>query len=459
MKSGMAQVIQHQHIDRRTRQKRRSRGGASTSLLAVRDRGGSLADTLQERPRRGQKPTRRTRNAQAPRSLAVSLEHQRVSRAQNRKSGEGRVEDAGTAGNGRGSGRAGATRESRFQWASLPDLSRLQVIPNAMGAAITRLVEQQSHLGNVPILVAAFCAVFVLNSVFEPGTAITRYALPSAPAAIPVSESSRLLLDSVAPAEEYQVIGESMSVDPERFTRLEVQEYTLVAGDTLSEIASRFGLRMDTLVSFNQIQDVRRLQVGTTFRIPNRDGLLYEVERGDNLSRIAAEYGTTVNAILDANDMASSTIAVGDVLFVPEARMNTTELKLILGELFVYPVRGRFTSGFGMRNDPFTGRRRFHNGIDLAGPIGTPIGAAMPGTVVHTEAQTGNYGKFVIVRHDGGFQTLYAHLDSFAVRKGQYVSQGQTIGSMGNTGRSTGPHLHFSIIRNGSFVDPLGFLH
>jgi murein DD-endopeptidase MepM/ murein hydrolase activator NlpD len=112
-----------------------------------------------------------------------------------------------------------------------------------------------------------------------------------------------------------------------------------------------------------------------------------------------------------------------------------------------------------MRNDPFTGRRRFHNGIDLAGPIGTPIGAAMPGTVVHTEAQTGNYGKFVIVRHDGGFQTLYAHLDSFAVRKGQYVSQGQTIGSMGNTGRSTGPHLHFSIIRNGSFVDPLGFLH
>ena len=328
-----------------------------------------------------------------------------------------------------------------------------------MGAAITRLVEQQSHLGNVPILVAAFCAVFVLNSVFEPGTAITRYALPSAPAAIPVSESSRLLLDSVAPAEEYQVIGESMSVDPERFTRLEVQEYTLVAGDTLSEIASRFGLRMDTLVSFNQIQDVRRLQVGTTFRIPNRDGLLYEVERGDNLSRIAAEYGTTVNAILDANDMASSTIAVGDVLFVPEARMNTTELKLILGELFVYPVRGRFTSGFGMRNDPFTGRRRFHNGIDLAGPIGTPIGAAMPGTVVHTEAQTGNYGKFVIVRHDGGFQTLYAHLDSFAVRKGQYVSQGQTIGSMGNTGRSTGPHLHFSIIRNGSFVDPLGFLH
>ncbi|NBC30807.1 MAG: peptidoglycan DD-metalloendopeptidase family protein [Spirochaetes bacterium] len=342
---------------------------------------------------------------------------------------------------------------------SLPDLGKLTAAPNGLGSALGRLVDQQTNLGNLPLLVAAFCAVFVLNTMMDSTGGIARYALPAPDFVMPVSESSRVLWDSIEPAQEYDVIGESITVDPTRFSRLEVQEYTLVAGDTLSGIANRFDLRMDTLVSFNQIQDVRRLQVGTTFRIPNRDGLLHKVQRGDNLSGIAAEYGSSVNAILDANDMASSTIAVGDVLFVPGAKMNQTELKLILGELFVYPVRGRFTSGFGMRDDPFTGQRRFHNGIDLAGPIGTPVGAAMPGTVAHIESQIGNYGKFVILRHEGGFQTLYAHLDGFSVRKGQYVSQGQTVGVMGNTGRSTGPHLHFSIIRNGSFVDPLGFLH
>ncbi|MFP4483578.1 MAG: peptidoglycan DD-metalloendopeptidase family protein [Spirochaetota bacterium] len=462
--------MEHQHIERRSRRKRRPRVVGVSSLLAVRDRGGGFAEALQERSRRGQKPGRRQRSADVPRSPAISLEHQRVARSHNRRNGDGKGGDRnifarrGFAGRGQvirrdGRGKRKPNSEEGLNWFSFAGLANLQVIPNTLGAAVSRLVDEESHLGNVPILVAAFCAVFVLNGVFGPDTAITRYVLPAQQSTIPVSESSRLLLDSLAPEEDYQVIGESMSVDPERFTRLEVQEYTLVPGDTLSGIATRFGLRMDTLVSFNQIQDVRRLQVGTTFKIPNRDGLLHEVQRGDSLSGIATEYGTSVNAILDANDMATSTIAGGDVLFVPNARMSTTELKLILGELFVYPVRGRFTSGFGMRNDPFTGLRRFHNGIDLAEVIGTPIGAAMAGTVAHTETQSGNYGKFVIVRHDGGFQTLYAHLDSFAVRKGQYVSQGQTIGAMGNTGRSTGPHLHFSIIRNGSFVDPLEYLH
>jgi len=325
--------------------------------------------------------------------------------------------------------------------------------------AVARVFDEELQLRNMPLLVAAFCAVFALNTVLDTPSGLSRIAMPTPEIAMPAREGNRVLLESFSSEQNYSVLGESLSVNPDRFTRLQVQEYTLVAGDTLSEIANRFGLNMDTLVSFNQIEDVRRLQVGTSFRIPNRDGLLYKVQRGDSLSSIAAEHNTSVNAILDANDMASSTIAVGDVLFVPNARMNSTELKLILGELFVYPVRGTFTSGFGMRNDPFTGRRRFHNGVDFAAAVGTPIGSAMPGSVVHTETQSGNYGKFVIVRHDGGFQTLYAHLNDITVRKGQYVAQGQTVGTMGNTGRSTGPHLHFSIIRNGSFVDPLQFLH
>ncbi len=276
---------------------------------------------------------------------------------------------------------------------------------------------------------------------------------------LPEQTGSIIWRDTIPEHDDFAVIGEVASVDPSRFLALEVGSYRVQSGDTLGQIASRFGLEMDTLISFNQIEDVRRLQIGDTYRIPNRDGLLYTVKRGDNLATIASVNGSTVNGILDANDLLSQNIIEGQVLFIPGARLNETELKLILGELFAWPVRGRFTSSFGMRDDPFTGLRRFHNGIDLADAVGTRIRAASSGQVVHIETQTGNYGKFIIIRHPQGFQTLYGHLDSFSVRTGEYVERGQIIGSMGNTGRSTGPHLHFSVIHNGTFVDPLRYLH
>ncbi len=259
--------------------------------------------------------------------------------------------------------------------------------------------------------------------------------------------------------DDFAVIGEVAGFDPEQFEALEVGAYTVRTGDTLGAIAARFDLELDTLISFNQIEDVRRLYVGDTYRIPNRDGLLYTVKRGDTIAAIASANGTTINAILDANDLRSELITEGQVLFVPDARLNQTELRIILGELFAWPTQGRFTSHFGMRDDPFTGLRRFHNGIDVANSPGTPIRAAASGRVVHIESQIGNYGKFVIVRHADGFQTLYGHLSSFSVRTGDYVSRGEVLGLMGNTGRSTGPHLHFSVIHNGTFVDPLRYLH
>lgn len=248
------------------------------------------------------------------------------------------------------------------------------------------------------------------------------------------------------------------SIDSSRFQKMTTTEYVVRSGDTLSGIAIRFGLNMDTIISFNTIPDVRRMQVGQRLIIPSRDGLRYQVQRGDSLESIAQRNNTTVNSLLDANDLSSDVISVGTSLFIPNARLSSLDLAFAIGEVFIYPTIGRFTSGFGFRPDPFTGQRRFHNGIDIANSIGTSIRASMAGRVVHIESQVGNYGKFVIIQHARGFQTLYAHLDNFAVSVGQYVNQGQLIGRMGNTGRSTGPHLHFSIIQNGNFVDPLGFV-
>jgi murein DD-endopeptidase MepM/ murein hydrolase activator NlpD len=134
-------------------------------------------------------------------------------------------------------------------------------------------------------------------------------------------------------------------------------------------------------------------------------------------------------------------------------------LKLALGELFAYPVRGaRLTSAFGWRNDPITGVRRHHAAVDLAAAQGTPVKAASGGRVLAV-GYNSTYGKYIVLGHSGGYQTMYAHLNTTSVIQGASVSQGDKIGEVGSTGYSTGPHLHFAVYKNGRAVNPLDFLH
>ncbi len=126
---------------------------------------------------------------------------------------------------------------------------------------------------------------------------------------------------------------------------------------------------------------------------------------------------------------------------------------------YAMPVRAahRFTSGFGSRRDPKTGGRRAHNGIDLAAPRGTPILATAEGVVVHASRQSG-YGKLVKIRHEFGFETLYAHLNAIHVKVGDRIARGDHIGDMGTTGRSTGVHLHYEVRIGGKPVNPMTFI-
>jgi len=123
------------------------------------------------------------------------------------------------------------------------------------------------------------------------------------------------------------------------------------------------------------------------------------------------------------------------------------------------PVRtAAFTSGYGVRSDPFAGRAAMHSGIDLSGPTGTPIFATADGTVLRSGWNNGGYGNLVELDHGRGINTRYGHLSAILVRAGQHVKRGDLIARMGSTGRSTGSHLHYEVRIDGRAVNPIPFM-
>ncbi|MDR1024516.1 MAG: M23 family metallopeptidase [Treponema sp.] len=234
-------------------------------------------------------------------------------------------------------------------------------------------------------------------------------------------------------------------------------EYKVVRGDTLSEIAAARQLDMGTLIASNGITNARRLQEGEILRIPNMDGIPYTVKAGDSLSGIATASSVPLQVILDVNDLESDVISPGLNLFLPGARMPQEEVRMAMGESFIYPVRGVLSSPYGWRIDPIANVERFHSALDLAAPQGTPVKASLDGRVSRVAVNSA-YGNYIILTHQGGYQTLYAHLSVVSIRQGDWVSQNSKIGEVGSTGYSTGPHLHFSVFRNNKAINPLEVL-
>ncbi len=134
-----------------------------------------------------------------------------------------------------------------------------------------------------------------------------------------------------------------------------------------------------------------------------------------------------------------------------------TKLEQIMCKPSKWPARGRVTSGFGTRSIPYTGGYQFHTGVDIAGSHGSTIRAAANGEVTFT-GYRGSLGNLIIINHGYGYETYYAHLDGFAVKKGDTVEKGQTIGYMGASGRTTGTHLHYEVHYKGSPVNPRRYM-
>ncbi|MCX7787180.1 MAG: M23 family metallopeptidase [Spirochaetes bacterium] len=240
--------------------------------------------------------------------------------------------------------------------------------------------------------------------------------------------------------------------------RLVFVSYKVAPGDTISGIAEMYNVTQDSIISWNNIEKARTLQIGTVLQIPNMNGLMHEVKAGDTLESISRKYGVDMQSIRDVNELAMDGIQPGQRLFIPEAKLPTVELRRVWGELFRYPVRGWISSPYGWRADPITGARRFHNGIDIGGFEGEAVRAALEGRVAET-GYNDSAGNYILLSHVGGYTTFYAHLRSIAVTPGMYVREGQKIGEVGSTGYSTGAHLHFSVFRWGRPVNPVLLLY
>jgi murein DD-endopeptidase MepM/ murein hydrolase activator NlpD len=246
-------------------------------------------------------------------------------------------------------------------------------------------------------------------------------------------------------------------MEPEAFFKSNAVFYdshTVQSGDNISSLAISFGLNQDTIISVNKITNTRLLQINRVLRIPNQDGILHNVARGETLAAIAEKYKVEQEAIITANELFSTNLRSGTDLFIPGAKLDWTRLQEINGELFIWPVNGAITSPYGYRRDPFGGsRRQFHSGLDIRGSTGTPIRAAMSGRVSQT-GYDNTLGNYVVISHHSGYRTLYAHMSVIRTRTGAYVAQGERIGDVGSTGWSTGPHLHFTVYKNGVTINP-----
>ena len=248
--------------------------------------------------------------------------------------------------------------------------------------------------------------------------------------------------------------------EPEEFSRphmLTFSSYTMEKGDIIGKIAIRTGLNEDTLISVNDIKNTRLMQIGQVIKIPNQDGIYYSVKSGESLESIAEKYNTTVAHIKTVNELFSDVVPANTSLFVPGAKLDWTSRQEINGDLFIWPTSGRISSPYGYRIAPFAGVRMFHTGVDIAAPMGSPIKAAMAGRVTQVGIDY-SWGNFVVVSHHSGYRTFYAHMSVVRVKEGAYVETGGRIGDVASTGLSTGPHVHFTVYKNGVTVNPLSLM-
>ncbi len=317
----------------------------------------------------------------------------------------------------------------------------------------------------------AYASVFsgisdFVGSILQPATSIPvtsgnyKNSQTMALAEAPLNHELNSSLEEYSPVViEDSAISASLSVSPAKSddksknsaSSDQISVYVVREGDTLSQIAKMFEVSPNTILWANDIPRKSALKVGQKLVILPVSGIQYTIKKGDTINKIAKNFSADSDEIRDFNDIKDSTLSLGDVIIIPNGTEEQTTVitpvkKFISGIIsetnfqtdgyFIRPAKGGKTQGI-----------HGHNGVDFSARSGISVIAAAKGEVLisRSSGYNGGYGSYVVINHPNGTQTLYAHLSANFVSAGDTVSQGQLIGNIGNTGKSTGSHLHFEI--------------
>lgn len=311
-----------------------------------------------------------------------------------------------------------------------------------------------------PFVHSGMAALVILGMAFAPLIANSYQGLAKSPWQ-ETPPPSAVLSAATSEQEMETVISEK--------PRAEIIDYQVQTGDTVSGIAQKFGVSIDTIRWANNLESISSIKPGQTLKILPVTGIAHKVKKGETIYSIAKYYSTDPQGVVDfpfnsfANDETFA-LAVGQTLIVPDAvkpkvqpwspgayvaRRTPDAGTVTATGVFVWPAGGTISQPF----------RWYHRGIDIANKGAPPILAADSGKVVLAGwPDNRGYGNRIMLDHGNGYQTLYAHLSRVYVSVGQTVKRGDQIGQMGSTGRSTGIHLHFEVHKNGVQIDPIGVL-
>jgi murein DD-endopeptidase MepM/ murein hydrolase activator NlpD len=269
-------------------------------------------------------------------------------------------------------------------------------------------------------------------------------------------------LDSEVLAFEMQQINQAYLIQTSTPTLI---EYTAKETDTVEAIAGTYGLKETTVTISNSITKDTVLKDGQKLIFPSVDGIAYKIKSGETLWDIALLYKVDFDELVEINKLATpEKLKLDQIIIIPGAdsiktppqtsikkatASSNTSTSLSRGG--VWPALGTITSKFGQRWG------KDHEGIDIAASIGTNVKAFMGGKVSFSGWQDG-YGNLVIIDHGNGLKTYYGHNSKLLVKAGETVDTSAVIAKSGNTGRSTGPHIHFEVRKNGTPVNPIPYL-
>lgn len=375
---------------------------------------------------------------------------------------------------------------SKAQSIPLPKQNlRLRQTPGtpSLDAALTRFSEQvkslladqvtplrlASHLS----VVAVAALILILSQIDIPTWEVSLRLLPDNLQATSGSVGSRVSAFAGSSTTTPLASQESLQRSAIPFTIVheepvqEIRYYTVKPGDTVLAIAEEFGLQPETIQWSNPAleQNVDLIRPGDQLTIPPVNGAVHTVTAGDTLSTLANEYRVTVEDIIgyigNGLEDTSAALIIGQKLVIPGGSKPYVQQYAVA---YSGPVPASAKIGSGAFFWPASGpiNQRYwsgHPGIDIGGWTGAPVRSADSGYVAYTATGwNSGYGNHVIIDHGNGFTTLYAHLSSIYVRPGENVAAGQKIGGLGNTGNSTGPHLHLEIRYQGVPRNPMGYL-